>query len=136
MINVVCGIISNGNKVLICRRKEGKSLSGYWEFPGGKLEPDELPEKALQRELREELGMEVDIHDHFTTVTHKYADFCIKLMAIKCSFIKASFVMSDHDLYEWVEIKELFNWELADADIPIAMILLDEWKNSENNEIK
>ena len=123
MINVVCGIISGNQKVLICKRKTGNSMGGYWEFPGGKIEANEPPNEALKRELEEELGMEVELRNHFTTVIHDYKYFVIKLIAIKCTFIKASFIMSDHDAYEWVEVRDLLNWRLADADIPIAKAL-------------
>ena len=47
-IKVVCGIIEHNGKIFICRRKEGKSLAGHWEFPGGKIEPNETPEEALK----------------------------------------------------------------------------------------
>jgi len=64
MIEVVCGVIYNEHgQVLICRRAKHKSLAGYWEFPGGKIETDELPEQSLSRELLEELGMEVSVQD-------------------------------------------------------------------------
>lgn len=55
---VAAGIIWRGERFLVCRRPSGKPLAGYWEFPGGKLEPGETPGAALMRELREELGIE------------------------------------------------------------------------------
>lgn len=58
MTNVVAGIIQRGSEVLICRRREDQPHALKWEFPGGKLEAGESPEQALQRELREELGIE------------------------------------------------------------------------------
>lgn len=129
MIDVVCGIISRNNKVLICKRKTEKSLGGFWEFPGGKIESNEPPKGALKRELLEELGMEVEIHNRFTTVVHTYTDFVIKLTAIKCTFIEASFVMTDHDSYEWAEVSDLLTWKLACADITIAKSLINETKS-------
>lgn len=128
MVEVVCGIISRNNKVLICKRKKGKYLGGFWEFPGGKIESNESPKSALKRELLEELGMEVEMHNHLTNVIHSYPDFVIKLIAIECTLIKASFVMTDHDSYEWVAVSDLLNWKLAGADIPIAEALINESK--------
>ena len=60
MITVICGVIENheGN-ISIARRKPGKSMAGKWEFPGGKLEPNESKQECLKRELSEELGMKV-----------------------------------------------------------------------------
>lgn len=126
MIKVVCGIIYYGEKVFICRRNSNKSLGGKWEFPGGKIEEGEKPKLALQRELNEELGMEVLVGDYFKTEIHKYEKFTIELIAYKCQFIAATFIMSDHDAYEWVNVRELIKWNLAPADIPIAEVLLKD----------
>jgi 8-oxo-dGTP diphosphatase len=124
MIEVVCGVIYNDHgQLLICRRAKHKTLAGYWEFPGGKIETDELPEQSLSRELLEELGMEVSVQDFITEVLHKYEDFAIKLLAYRCAFISASYILSDHDQYNWVYPQELVNFELAAADIPIAELL-------------
>jgi 8-oxo-dGTP diphosphatase len=125
MIEVVCGVIYNEHgQILICRRAMHKSFAGYWEFPGGKIEQDELPEQSLSRELLEELGMEVSVQDFLTEVLHKYEDFAIKLLAYRCAFISATYILSDHDQYTWVFPQELVNFELAAADIPIADILI------------
>jgi 8-oxo-dGTP diphosphatase len=124
MIEVVCGVIYNEHgQILICRRAQHKSLAGYWEFPGGKVESEELPEQSLSRELQEELGMEVLVQDFLIEVMHKYDDFAIKLLAYRCGFISASYRLSDHDQYKWVYPQELVNFELAAADIPIAEFL-------------
>lgn len=123
-IKVVCGIIFDGDKIFICRRNAGKELSGFWEFPGGKIEVNESTKDALSRELFEELGMRVDVQEYFTTVIHSYTSFVIELKAIKCKFIEASFIMTDHDSYKWVEIHDLLNWKLASADIPVAKELI------------
>lgn len=58
LLVAACALVDSGGRVLITRRPEGKAHAGYWEFPGGKLEPGESPEQAVVRELREELGVE------------------------------------------------------------------------------
>lgn len=58
LLVVACALVDSGGRVLITRRPEGKAHAGYWEFPGGKIEPGESPELAVVRELREELGVE------------------------------------------------------------------------------
>lgn len=124
MIKVVCAIIYKENKVLICRRKMNKSLGGYWEFPGGKIEEDENPKDSLARELLEELDMEVEIMEYFMTNMHNYDRFSIELIAYKCIFKKSSFTLVDHDVYKWVDVKSLDKIKMAPADIPIAKKLV------------
>lgn len=121
MIEVVCGIIYNEDKVLICRRASHKALGGYWEFPGGKIEAEESGEQSLKRELLEELGMEVEIQGYLMEHIHDYGSFSIKLIAYTCEFKNASFVMSDHDAYKWVFPIELEQFKLAPADVSIAL---------------
>ena len=71
-INVVCGIIQKEGKIFIARRKPHKSLGGYWEFPGGKVEPGEDPVTALTRELKEELDMTIANAILFGENLHSY----------------------------------------------------------------
>lgn len=123
-IRVVCGIIFKNDKILLCRRKPGKSLAGYWEFPGGKIEAKESEQESLYRELQEELGMKVSVGQHFKTVKHQYELFTIELIAYTCLFQHANFNLTDHDSYEWVERHDLMNWKLAPADVPIAAKLI------------
>jgi len=125
IIKVVCGVIFKDGKVFICRRKPNKILGGYWEFPGGKVEPNEGFITSLNRELIEELGMIVTIGDHLKTIIHDYNDFTIELIAFKCTFLRASFILTDHDEYKWISISDLSNHKLAPADIPIAKTLCD-----------
>ncbi|MEM1260672.1 MAG: (deoxy)nucleoside triphosphate pyrophosphohydrolase [Bacteroidota bacterium] len=120
MIKVVCGIIYQQDNIFICRRKEGKSLSGFWEFPGGKIEDGEKHEESLKRELMEELKMEVDVIGYFDTAIHHYQGFSIELIAYKCTLVRWEHYLSDHDRFNWVSPKVLTQWKLAPADIPLA----------------
>lgn len=124
LTRVVCGLIFHDEKILICRRKEGKSLAGFWEFPGGKVEIDEADDEALIRELAEELDMQVVVQDHFMTLQHKSNYIAIELVAISCMFVSSSFKLVDHDRFEWVMVDDLLAWELAPADVGIAEALI------------
>ena len=85
---MVCGLIGDGDgRVLACRRAEGMRLAGFWEFPGGKLEAGEDAAGALVRELREELGVEVETGATMTPVEHDYGDFAIRLIPLRCRIV-------------------------------------------------
>jgi len=119
-IKVACGIIWKEGKVFIARRKPEKSMGGYWEFPGGKIEEGENPEEALARELKEELGMLVNVTRFFGSNTHAYEKFTIELIAYECTFIEASFLLTDHDDWKFITPSALSDEKLAPADVPLA----------------
>jgi 8-oxo-dGTP diphosphatase len=128
IIKVVCGIIFKDDLVLICRRKPDKSLGGYWEFPGGKVEDGESYEESLLRELIEELNLKVEIKEHFFDTVHHYDNGDIELISFICKTQSIATESTDHDLLEWVEVDDLLNWKLAPADIPIAKKLIEKLK--------
>ena len=119
MIKVVCGIIYKDDKILLTRRKKGKSLEGFWEFPGGKVEKEETDTIALKRELKEELGLEISELNYFSENKHDYNTFSIHLVAYKCTALDDPKKLVDHDKFEWVTSNEICNFNLADADKPI-----------------
>lgn len=126
MIKVTCGLIFSEDNIFLCRRNQEKSLGGYWEFPGGKVERNEAFETCLERELQEELNMEVEVIRHFRTIHHDYEEFSIELISFLCDFKNATFSLKDHDAYEWVDPKTLLDWNLAPADIPIAKAIVEK----------
>ncbi|MGJ1436102.1 (deoxy)nucleoside triphosphate pyrophosphohydrolase [Sphingobacterium siyangense] len=128
LITVVCGIIFKDDLVLICRRKPEKSLGGYWEFPGGKVEDGESNEESLLRELIEELNLKVKIKQHFFDTVHQYDNGAIELISFICETENIASESTDHDQLEWVKISDLLNWKLAPADIPIAKELIEKFK--------
>ena len=79
IINVVGAAIVRNGKVLCAQRGEGKSLAGFWEFPGGKIEPHETAREALHREIEEEVLCEVEVADEVCTSSYDYdfgTDLC------------------------------------------------------------
>lgn len=119
MIRVVCAIIFKDDKILLTRRKKGKSLEGFWEFPGGKVEKEETDTIALKRELKEELGLEISELNYFSENKHDYNTFSIHLVAYKCKALRNPNKLVDHDKFEWVIVNELGNFNLAEADRPL-----------------
>lgn len=120
MIEVVAGIIIHEGKVLIARRAKHKSMPGKWEFPGGKIEANESPETALERELFEEFGVKTKTEKYVTTILHNYGTFQIKLQAYYSSVIQGNFELTDHDQITWVSIDDIHTYDFAAADIPIC----------------
>lgn len=116
IIRVVCGIIWKDNTIFIARRKKGKHLAGYWEFPGGKLQYGEDPILGLERELLEELGMKVGEPEYFSKHFYEYENFIVDLSAYKCTFLRASFNLTDHDKYTFVEKFNLDDFNFTPAD--------------------
>ena len=119
MIRVVCGVIYKDDKILLTRRKKGKFLEGYWEFPGGKVEKEETDTIALKRELKEELGLEISELNYFSENKHDYNTFSIHLVAYKCTALDDPKKLVDHDKFEWVMVNEIGDFNLADADRPL-----------------
>ena len=125
MIDVVAGIILNDkNEVLIARRKEGKSLEGYFEFPGGKVEAGETEEESLIREIKEEINIDIEILEYFDTSIHRYNELNIKLIAYKCRTNVNPKKSTDHDLLKWVNVEDLVNYKISPADIPFVNKLI------------
>jgi A/G-specific adenine glycosylase len=83
-VEAVVGIISRGGRYLIQKRPNKGLLAGLWEFPGGKVEPGETKEQALRRELREELGVELENAGFLLKVKHAYTQFDVTLYAYAC----------------------------------------------------
>lgn len=122
-IKVVCGVIWKEDKIFIARKKPEKSLGGYWEFPGGKIESGENPKHALERELKEELGMDVIVEGLIGQNIHFYNEIAIELIAYKCNFIEATFQLTDHDEYKFVLQSELDKFNIAPADLFILKLI-------------
>jgi 8-oxo-dGTP diphosphatase len=89
-ILVAAAVVLRGGRVLLTQRKKGTHLAGAWEFPGGKVEPDEDPKHAVARELREELGVEVDVGDILEVTFHRYPEKSVLLLFYEASLAASS----------------------------------------------
>ena len=123
IIKVTAAILEKDGHIIIAQRKSSDHLSGKWEFPGGKIEPGETPEKCLARELKEEFDIEVAIGEFLGTNIHHYDHISIELMAYRASWIAGAISMNDHKAYNWVTIDQLSDYEFAPADIPFVEML-------------
>lgn len=87
MTVVVAAVIEEDHRVLVTRRQPGVHLAGMWEFPGGKIDPEESHSAALRRELREELGVDADVGELVYETTHAYPDVTVELYFYRCRLI-------------------------------------------------
>ncbi|NMA61130.1 MAG: (deoxy)nucleoside triphosphate pyrophosphohydrolase [Firmicutes bacterium] len=126
---VIAAIIRQDNQVLLCQRKEG-ALAGKWEFPGGKIENGETPEECLVREIQEELAIDIEVENIYQAVhTHyDHGDFLVIGYLAKQTGGEIS--LRVHSDYAWVEVGRLDQYDLADANIPIAQSLKEEGYSS------
>lgn len=117
-IRVVGAVFHDGERILACRKKPGKPLEGHWEFPGGKIEPGETPEQALEREIREELNLIAEVGQKVTTTTYEYDFATIELTTFYCTLVDGDLRLTDHDDTKWVTSTEAAHLTWAPADIP------------------
>jgi len=123
IIKVVAGIIRREGKILLARRAAHKAMPGKWEFPGGKVEENEGPETAIEREIYEEFGVRIEVGDFFSQSMHEYLEFKIILDAYFGDWIDGDFSLIDHDAIAWVRREDLQNFDLTEADIPFVRLL-------------
>ncbi len=116
-LEAVIGIIREGDRYLIQKRPDSGLLAGLWEFPGGKLEPNEAPEQALRRELREELGVDMNDADYLTTVEHAYTQFRVRLHAYVCRLSRRPKLK--RDTHRWVTLSGMRRYPFASGSVRI-----------------
>lgn len=120
----VAVIINQSDEVLLTRRPLHAPHGGMWEFPGGKLEPDEAPAEALAREVKEELGIEVLSFRFLDEITHLYSTKIVNLLVFEVRDYKGepSCLESQIDL-RWVNVKELSTYDFPEANTKIIDLL-------------
>jgi 8-oxo-dGTP diphosphatase len=125
-MHVMAGVLRDGQgRVLLAQRPEGKHLAGLWEFPGGKLEPGEQPQRALVRELREELGVHIDSADGtpLIRVPWRYGDRGLLLDAWQFTRWHGTPASLEGQALQWAEPAVVDPAMLAPADRPILQAL-------------
>ena len=129
--DVTAGVIWRGEKLLLAQRPLDGLLGGMWEFPGGKQEPGETLVECLERELGEELGIEVDVGQQLTVVRHAYTHFRVTVYAFECRYRsdRDPTALAVHD-WRWVTPDELDDYALPVVDRKIAAIVREGWRQA------
>lgn len=116
MIEVVAGVIYKNDKFLIAQRNLKKAQGGLWEFPGGKVEKNESYERALIREIKEELNADIEVNEYIGESIHNYPEKDIKLIFYKAKLLSEKVELLEHESCEWITKEEKGNFEFAEAD--------------------
>jgi len=116
LLEVAAGLVFRGGKLLITQRPAGTHLAGLWEFPGGKREPPETFEQCLQRELREELGVEVTVGPWVETIEHEYPGRHVHLEFFRCELAAGEPQALDCAAVKWVSPEQLADHAFPAAD--------------------
>lgn len=123
---VTAAIITRGDEILATRRPADKKQPLLWEFPGGKMEAGESPQQALQRELREELAIEIEVNGAFDIVYHCYDWGPVLILAYRCSWISGEIQHLEVSDHCWASAEELNQLPFLAADQPLIDHLLQD----------
>lgn len=120
-------LVDVDGRLLIARRPPGKSMAGFWEFPGGKVHTGESPETALVRELDEELG--IDVRESclapLAFASHDYDTFHLLMPLYVCRTWKGAVTAREGQALAWVRPARLGDYPMPPADVPLVAILRD-----------
>jgi 8-oxo-dGTP diphosphatase len=129
-INVVGAVVVRNETVLSARRSPSMSLPGLWEFPGGKIESGETAERALQRELEEELLCTIAVGDHVETTSYEYEFGTVTLTTFYATLLVGEPLPVEHSELRWIPAAQLESVEWAPADVPAVRRVIRDFTTS------
>ena len=124
-IRVAAAIIKQSNKILATQRGYGE-FKDWWEFPGGKIEPGETPERALVREIREELDTAIRIERPVIDVSYDYPTFHLDMRCFLCTLADENVTLLEHEAASWLDAQSLNSVKWLPADDEIIQAILDQ----------
>lgn len=119
------GVIRNGRgQILIARRRSGGEMGGLWEFPGGKIEPEETVEQCIRREIEEELAIKVEVGSRILTIEeHTYKTIRVTLYVHDCQHISGEPQPLESEEILWAEVMKLHQYQFPEANTKIIQVL-------------
>lgn len=117
-VKVVAAVLHSDDKVFATARGYG-DYKGQWEFPGGKIEPGELPQQALTREIREELDTDIEVGDLIGTVEYDYPTFHLSMDCFWCTVVNGNLILKEAQEARWLGKSEIYSVQWLPADITI-----------------
>ena len=115
-IRVGAAVIEKDGRIFATQRGYGK-YKDWWEFPGGKIEPGEMPEQALAREIREELTADISVDEYLTTVEYDYPEFHLSMACFWCSIRDGQLTLLEHEAARWLPLGDLRQVKWLPADL-------------------
>jgi len=127
LLVAAAALVDADGRVLIARRPEGKPMAGLWEFPGGKVAPQETPEQALIRELREELAIDTrsSCLAPLAFASHSYETFHLLMPLFVCRIWQGNPTPLEGQELAWVKPVRLRDYPMPPADVPLVALLRD-----------
>ena len=121
-VNVVGAVIVRDGEFLATQRGYGE-FEGWWEFPGGKVEPGETPEQALVREIDEELEAKIEVDNYLVTAEYDYETFHLSMRCYFCHLIGDHVKLLEHSAAKWLNLSnaDTVNWLPADIQVVNAI---------------
>lgn len=119
IVEVVAALIWNGEKFMICQRPVNKKRGLLWEFVGGKVEKGESKERALIRECKEELDIEIEVDSEFISTKHTYPDITINLTVFNSRIVSGKPTLLEHKDLKWITKNEIPKYNFCPADVVI-----------------
>ena len=134
VLQVVGAAIINEKGELLCAQRGYGTLTGKWEFPGGKIEKGETDQQALAREIREELNIEVSVESLIDENYNEYSDKNVNLKVYRCKYESGTIEDTEHQSLKWCKPEDVEKLDWAEADKPIVETYLDTLPTSIDGE--
>ena len=126
IVKVVAAVIRKGDKIFATARGYGE-FKGQWEFPGGKIEKNETPQQALKREFKEELNVDIEVHELITSIVDEYETQILHIDTYVCSLLSGEPTLNEHINKAWSSKESIDSLVFSPADKPTLDIIKNKY---------